>query len=438
MQKNGILFLLPVFILSVFLFVIPAMVAEAEPSGEIAVPPFPVVLTDADKLAMSSTVILQNVAPELPTLEDETISVQESTSPNEWIIVNTTKMEAIETEDEITIDKTEITDITEIPEITDATETEEHIDSDWEYLPANTEDNGITEEVAWEEEVPVITSETDKLSEQVEETEETESKEAIIQSTEYPMYYLSENEDTEITITQEEFQSSVCYVAHIETAGQNPFQTEYAHGEWNIYRDTGSGFTTGETASSVAERLDCLFLVNGDFRDAYDGSTIGIVRNGEVINDTTTLEGTIAITENGNIIPVGKTSTNNLQVMNVSDTFYFGPLLINHGEILNDGDFSDWDTCNINPRTLIGQIYHNDNAEASEKEYYIVVVDGRQTGYSEGLTLYDCAVLMQNLGCDIAYNLDGGGSSEMIFNGNILNSPSGGGERLNCDFIYIQ
>jgi exopolysaccharide biosynthesis protein len=61
-----------------------------------------------------------------------------------------------------------------------------------------------------------------------------------------------------------------------------------------------------------------------------------------------------------------------------------------------------------NPRTAIGII---DNLH-----YVFVVSDGR-TSQSAGLTLYELANIMKDLGCTTAYNLDGGGSSTMYFNG---------------------
>ncbi len=66
-----------------------------------------------------------------------------------------------------------------------------------------------------------------------------------------------------------------------------------------------------------------------------------------------------------------------------------------------------------------------------------VVVDGRQSGYSEGVTLTELADIMVDLGATTAYNLDGGGSSTMYFDGEVINSPSNGGERATSDILYI-
>lgn len=84
-----------------------------------------------------------------------------------------------------------------------------------------------------------------------------------------------------------------------------------------------------------------------------------------------------------------------------------------------------------NPRTAIGQI--------SALHYLVIVSDGR-TSESAGLTLYQLATLFAQRGCTVAYNLDGGGSSTMVFNGNVVNNPTSGRsitERAVSDIVYI-
>ena len=60
--------------------------------------------------------------------------------------------------------------------------------------------------------------------------------------------------------------------------------------------------------------------------------------------------------------------------------------------------------------------------------YVFVVVDGRSSGYSRGVTLTELAQILKDLGCTTAYNLDGGGSSAMYFNGELVNNPLGRGK----------
>ncbi len=75
----------------------------------------------------------------------------------------------------------------------------------------------------------------------------------------------------------------------------------------------------------------------------------------------------------------------------------------------------------INPRTAIG-------ASANGRWLYLVVVDGRQPFYSEGMTFAELADLLDGLGAANAMSLDGGGSSTMVIQGEdgqpqTLNSP---------------
>ncbi|MGO1316099.1 MAG: phosphodiester glycosidase family protein, partial [Cellulomonadaceae bacterium] len=81
------------------------------------------------------------------------------------------------------------------------------------------------------------------------------------------------------------------------------------------------------------------------------------------------------------------------------------------------------------PRTAIGVIDDN--------HLVLVVVDGRDDGYSRGATMTELAEIMVSLGATTAYNLDGGGSSELWFNGEVVNQPSNGGERATSDILYV-
>ncbi len=81
----------------------------------------------------------------------------------------------------------------------------------------------------------------------------------------------------------------------------------------------------------------------------------------------------------------------------------------------------DLDNTVNEPRTAVGY-------SKNGRTMYLVVVDGRQTFYSEGMTLKELADTMQSLGADYAMNLDGGGSSTMVVEGSdgkarVLNSP---------------
>lgn len=73
------------------------------------------------------------------------------------------------------------------------------------------------------------------------------------------------------------------------------------------------------------------------------------------------------------------------------------------------------------PRTIIGEYGNND--------LLLIVVDGRQTDWSSGVTLEDLQIKLIEFGIIEAYNLDGGGSSSFVYKGQVLNRPSDGRER---------
>ena len=114
------------------------------------------------------------------------------------------------------------------------------------------------------------------------------------------------------------------------------------------------------------------------------------------------------------------------------DIFSFGPGLVIDGEVtVSSGD--EVKRAQVtNPRTAFGLI--------SPLHYLFVVSDGR-TDESTGLSLLELADLMKELGCVTAYNLDGGGSSTIWFNGKVLNQPTTFGdtiaEREVSDIVYI-
>ncbi len=108
--------------------------------------------------------------------------------------------------------------------------------------------------------------------------------------------------------------------------------------------------------------------------------------------------------------------------------------LIINGSIV--GDLNDTD---LHPRTAVGY-------SKNGRYLYLVVVDGRQPLYSEGITLRELAELLLSLGAYNAMNLDGGGSSTMVIRGRdgqprVLNSPIDqyipGRERVVCNHLGI-
>jgi hypothetical protein len=88
------------------------------------------------------------------------------------------------------------------------------------------------------------------------------------------------------------------------------------------------------------------------------------------------------------------------------------------GGLLENGKILPKESGNLHPRTAIG-------IDSSRRHITFVVVDGRRTGVSEGVSERELAEIFLDLGCTHAINLDGGGSSVMLHNNRIVNQPSG-------------
>jgi exopolysaccharide biosynthesis protein len=101
----------------------------------------------------------------------------------------------------------------------------------------------------------------------------------------------------------------------------------------------------------------------------------------------------------------------------------FGPALVENGVV---SDTSGSKIRVKNPRCAIG--YYEPG------HYCLVVVDGRQKGYSDGMTLDELAQTFATLGCETAYNLDGCATAMMVFQGAVVNQPTNGG-RTSSDII---
>jgi hypothetical protein len=110
---------------------------------------------------------------------------------------------------------------------------------------------------------------------------------------------------------------------------------------------------------------------------------------------------------------------------NVFDVVGGGPIMMRDGNV-NDVCGS---SCGTHPRTGIGV--------KANGRIILVVIDGRQPGWSRGVTLLQFARIMNGLGAETAMNLDGGGSSEMVVKDKVVNRPSDGQERHITNAILV-
>ena len=239
------------------------------------------------------------------------------------------------------------------------------------------------------------------------------------------------NGDTSITVTQVTTGSGssavTYYVADVVLGDATELRSAFANNQF--------GQNIIENPSEIAADHDAIFAVNGDY---YGFRSTGIViRNGVVYRDEPARDG-LAFYADGTVEVYDETETSAAELLaaGVWNTLSFGPALVEDGAIVAGIDSVEIDTNFGNhsiqgrqPRTAVGVI--------DENHLVFVVVDGRETGYSRGVTMTELAEIMRGLGAQTAYNLDGGGSSTMIFNGAVVNRPSNGGERGTSDILYV-
>ncbi len=188
--------------------------------------------------------------------------------------------------------------------------------------------------------------------------------------------------------------------------------------------------------SEIAAANNAVFAINGDYYGFRENGIL--IRNGVIYRDEPARVG-LAFYTDGSMQVYDETSTDakTLLASGVANTLSFGPALLCDGLIAAglesvevDHNFGNHSIQGAQPRTAVGMIAPN--------HFVFVVVDGRDRGYSRGMTLTELADLFQDLGCTEAYNLDGGGSSTMVFMGRVVNQPSGKyGERGTSDILYI-
>ena len=230
-----------------------------------------------------------------------------------------------------------------------------------------------------------------------------------------------------VTLTEKTVNETQIYVADITLSSSDYLKTALAQNSYGTN-------VTAKTSVTAAEN-NAILAVNGDY---YGANSSGyVIRNGVVYRDSVREEASnndLAIYKNGSfkIIYEDQVSADQLVQDGVVNLLAFGPSLVENGEISVDTNTEVGQAMSSNPRTAIGII--------DENHYIIVVSDGR-TSESKGLSLYQMAEVMKSYGVKTAYNLDGGGSSTLYFNGQVINKPTTGGskisERAVSDIVYI-
>lgn len=192
-----------------------------------------------------------------------------------------------------------------------------------------------------------------------------------------------------------------------------------------------------QPVSVLASQAGAVLAVNGDDYGTHKYGVI--IRNGKLLRTHDTTRNMLIVDANGDMSVKADRKNEKFKALGQQlvdagtwQTFEFGPELIRDGAAVTFSpsfDVISTKSSRLEPRTAIGQI--------GTLHYVVIVVDGRQDGYSSGMSLPDLQQLFIRYGAQTAMNLDGGGSAEMWFQGEVLSKPAGGTERSVTDILWF-
>ncbi|MCH5286544.1 MAG: phosphodiester glycosidase family protein [Christensenellaceae bacterium] len=239
-----------------------------------------------------------------------------------------------------------------------------------------------------------------------------------------------QSQDIWISISTQRYGRADVYVADIYVRSLENFQRAYSHGKYGVRNDQ---------VKNIADESNAVLAITGDSSDNFTAGWV--IGNGVVERDSRNrVRDLCVIYKNGEMRtyprpgnPIHEQITQEKD--DIWHTFLFGPSLLDEeGKAITKFDSNIRFT---NPRAVLG--YYEPG------HYCFVQVDGRSTksviesgALNHGLELKDLALLMESLGCKAAYNLDGGRSAMLYFNGGIVSSPASGGKRLIGDILVIK
>ena len=245
--------------------------------------------------------------------------------------------------------------------------------------------------------------------------------------------YVSDN--VIITITSERRESSDVYIADIRLKDVSSFRRVFCTGDWKR-----SG--TQKKVAVMAEETNAILAMTGDNSYNFDAGIV--IGNGKVYRTSSNkkrdlcvlyLNGEMKTFIAGTVDPkeLAQQVSQDAEDGLVWQTFLFGPALLDA-----EGHAMSSFNTNVgvaNPRSVIG--YYEPG------HYVFIQVDGRGTKSvlesgrtSRGLKMTQLSQLAEELGLKCAYNLDGGQSSMLWFNGRLVSTPYKNGRRV-ADIVAI-
>ncbi len=210
------------------------------------------------------------------------------------------------------------------------------------------------------------------------------------------------------------------YVADVKVSNISYLRTGFASGEY--------GKNIRESVQDMAKDYNAILAMSGDYYGNSDSSVV--IRNGVLYRDDIIGTDICVLFSDGTMKTYSPDEFDVDEVIAAGawQAWNFGPsLLDDNGEVATSFNTTSY-LNGENPRAAIGYL--------EPGHYVLVTVDGRDEGYSRGVTLSELSGIMSSLGCKVAYNLDGGKSAAMVYDGEYVNQPADGGRTIS-DIIYV-
>lgn len=234
------------------------------------------------------------------------------------------------------------------------------------------------------------------------------------------------------------------YITHIPNKDENGNVIKIKHG---FSDDNFETTKPTETAREFSKRKNATVVCNASPFFVDDKPHINYIRgllihNGKIIQDTRNIDEQvyrqcyILGIKNDNTLKVYEPFTDSDIILNdgIQETITgFTPIMKN-GKSCKDEllQTSNWNV--PYPKIFLGQ-------NTTSKDFYILACNGKGVEIEKGLVNDDVIKIFQNIGVDFAYQFDGGGSTQLIYRNEMLNSKTdeqGYTERKVCDFIYFE
>ena len=239
-----------------------------------------------------------------------------------------------------------------------------------------------------------------------------------------------EDDSIRVTVETTEEDDVTWHVARIQIASPTQLRT-------GIAGENPKGRFQDRKVSTMAEKYNAVVAMNGDWYTNDPNKTTFEYRMGiDIRSNSNSKKDILVIDEEGDFHLFIKSQGEGMKVVKkrkieyegtAVNAFTFGPALVKDGELVElDPDYG-YNPHGKEPRSAVGQ--------TGKLSYVFVIAEGR--GESSGATHEQLAKKMLDLGCTQAFNLDGGNTAHMVFNGKSYRGQPGGTERAISDIIYF-